>query len=188
MAYDDEQEPLGTFGDVEDEAELDELDIPPIPFTLVGHTRKRYIVEEDGTETLAPAPELGERPTGEHLRRTHTFHVIPTHSFGPTFNALQETDSKGRIPVTAAVKFVADCLVADDRERFHDTLRDPEVNFKAEMLGDIAEKLAERYGLRPTQSRSERRSGPRPVGPTSTGGRAELGSTSGRVTTPSRST
>ena len=169
-------ESLGTFGEVSDEAELEELDLPPIPFTLVGYTRAR--LDEDGE------PD----PDGQHRRVENEFHVIPTHSFGPTFNALQETDSKGRIPVSAAVKFVADCLVAEDRERFHETLRDPGVNYKAEMLGDIAERLAERYGLRPTQSRSERRSGPRPAGQTSTGGRAETGSISGRVTTPLRST
>jgi hypothetical protein len=170
-------ESLGTFGEVETDEELADLDLEPIPFTLVGYEVKRSKLDTDGFRLDDQDAEEFDREG--HAKREYTFHVRPTQSFGPTFNVLQQADAKGVIPMTAAVQFIGDALVADDREEWFKTIRDPEVEFQAALLGTIAEALSERYGLRPSAPRSERRGGPRRSSPTST---AE---SSGRAT-PSR--
>jgi hypothetical protein len=162
-------ESLGTFGEVEDEQELDELGAPPIPFTLVGYETKKG-------------------PDGKHKRREFTFSVRPTAGFGPLFNVLHHVDDNGKIPEQVAARFLYAALIADDQPRFTKTLDDPSVEFRAELLGEFAMRLGERYGLRPTQPRSARRSGPRRTGTTSTAGRSRKASTSKRVTPRTRST
>jgi hypothetical protein len=149
---------LGTFGEASDE-ELEELDAPPIPFTLVGYERKAD-------------------PKGKHARREFEFHVLPTQSFGPLFNMLQHTDSRGNIPINAAVQFIGDALTGEDRDRWSQTLRDPDIEFRGEALGEMAQALAERYGLRPSAPRRERRATSRRVGKTTGAGRASLASKS----------
>lgn len=143
---------LGTFGEVDDD-QLAELDDPPIPFTLVGYQVK---AEKDGTHPSTP----------------FVFHVKPTQSFGPLFHTLVQADAKGNIPTAAAVQFIGDALIADDRDEFHRTLRDPDFEFFAEALGQMAEALAERYGMRPTQPRAARRSTRPRNGRTSTDARS----------------
>ncbi|MDE1904839.1 MAG: hypothetical protein KGH75_00120 [Rhodospirillales bacterium] len=172
------QDSLGRFGVVDDvEEDLAELDAETIPFTLVGYTRKR--LNDDG--------EPDEN--GVRREREFEFSVNPDMEFGPLFNALFQTDAKGEISVQAAVQFIGDALVADDVGRWFATIRDPEIHFEAELIQDLAEQLAVRYGLRPSAPRSERRGGPRRSGTTPTARRSGTanGSTRGRPRTRSTS-
>jgi hypothetical protein len=153
IAPGEQPESLGTFGRAESEEELAELDLPPIPFTIIG-----YAVEAD--------------EDGKHAETAFEFHVRPTQSFGPLFNALQQTDSRGNIPMPAAVRYIGSALIAAERDRWQQTLDDPLYEFRAEALGEMAQALAERYGLRPTQSRRARRATQRRTGRTTGGGRA----------------
>ena len=157
------QETLGTFGYVEDDAELEaldaELEAEPIPFNIVGYAKRKG-------------------PDGTRETREFAFRLMPQIEFGPLFTALQQTDSKGNMTVSAGVQFIGDALIEEDRERWHQTLRDPAWHFRAEMLAGLAESLGERYSLRPSAPRSARRSGPRRSGTTSTAERGGRASTS----------
>jgi hypothetical protein len=157
-------ESLGTFGEVEDEEELEKLDAPPIPFTLVGYEREST---DDGV----------------HKRREFEFHALPTFEFGPYFATLSKVDARGSIPLSAQVQFLADALVPEEREQWDKTIRGSEIHFEASMLGEIVSALIDRYRAEnvPTQSRSERRSGPRRTGATSGAKRSGRASTSSEV-------
>lgn len=149
-----EPESLGTFG-VAKPKDLEVLDKPPIPFTIVGYEYKTSVNPDDPDDEKYHAP------------REFTFHVRPEIEFGPLFGVFLTADSQGKITEQAAARFLADAVIGDEREEFFQTVvRSPDYHFEASLLVELAEALAERYGLVPTPSRSARRSRPRQHGRT----------------------
>lgn len=163
-----EPESLGTFGRVERKA-LAVLDKKPIPFELVGYEYRTSANPEDPDDA------------SYHAEKVFTFHVRPDVEFGPLFGVFLRADSRGRIDEKAAAQFIGDCVVGEEREDFFQTIvRSPDYHFDAQLLVELAEALAERYGMVPTQSRSARRSRPRRHG------RTTAAEHSGRVSTSKR--
>lgn len=145
-----------TFGEVEHPEELEVEKVPEIPFTLVG-----YKVEED--------PE-GNVHAGERVE--FEFKARGTSPQGSTMRLLANADAQGNADARSLAKWIHQCLVADDRDRWWDTLDDDSVHFESDGLAALSRKLMEHYGERPTRSRSERRAGARRAGQTSRAGRA----------------
>lgn len=152
------EQSLGTFGRATPE-QLAELDVPPIPFTLLGY-------------------QVAADKDGNHPEVEFTFHVKPEMEFGPVFAALSQANIDGSVPIHVGVQFLADAVIAEDNERLMKTLRDPRYKFYAETIGEMVEALSERYGLRPTAPRSVRRAGSRRSGAS----RTTAAKRSGRVT------
>jgi hypothetical protein len=177
---------LGTFGAANDE-EIAEFEKPPIPFTLVAYERiveylddepvdaelvdedNDPIVSEDDLDRPLQLPSTDvERKTGpivRHEPREFTFHVYPEVEFGPLFRSLSHADADGTIPVPIAIQFLANAIVPEDRKEFDRVI--VEYRVKASMIQELAQALAERYGMnRPTPPRSVRRNGQRHHGRT----------------------
>lgn len=157
---------LGTFGRSVERSDLAEHVQPPVPFDITGYLRR--VVNEhtlkDGQ--LDPDWDMSE------AEQIFTFHIRPIMEFGPIFDLLLCTDIDGKVKIESGVKFVANCLVEGEADKFTRTINDPSLIFLAGPLAEVAEAIVEYYGYRPSLSRSERRPGPRRTGRTTEAARS----------------
>lgn len=139
---------------------MDERNRDPIAFRIAGHN----VVTDEWLEYEFHA--RGSVPTGSLM------------SFVASYNESEEAQT------VAFLDFLFRSLVSSDRGRWRAVLDDEEVEFQAEMIGEIVDWLVKEWTGRPLRSVSASRAGASSVGTTSKAASPGGGS---RASRPSRS-
>lgn len=168
-----------SFGRAERPDELIIERHPDIPFKLVGY---EVVAPCDCVDAPGePAPEDVEEVI-EHAEGCNSitrkrlvageevevsFRAWGDPPRGSTMRLMAGADIRGNADVRSVAKWIQATLIEEDKDRFWDTIDDPAIHFEADAIMELAKKLMEVYGERPTQSRSARRAGVRHNGRTS---------------------